>query len=77
MTDAALGIRDARGDWRPPYLLEAPAPLAWPPRPLGVLKWLFGFPGFLWPWNTMYLGIAALTWFFLTPPLASMRSFEV
>jgi len=77
MAETALGARDGRGDWRPPYLLEPPAPLAWPPRPLGVLKWVFGFPGLLWPWNTMYLAIAAATWFFLTPPLASMRNFEV
>ena len=25
----------------------------------------------------MYLAIAAATWFFLTPPLATMRNFEV
>ena len=77
MSDAALGTRDKRGDWRPPYILEVPAPLAWPPRPLAVLKWLFAFPGYMWPWNALYLGIALVTWFFLTPALASMQTFEL
>ena len=74
---AGLGTRDKRGDWRPPYLIEPPAPMAWPPKPLGVVKWLLGFPGYLWPWNAAFLGIAAVAWFFLTPPLAAMQSFEI
>ena len=69
MADTTLGTRDERGDWRPP--------LAWPPRLLATLKWLFGFPGYLWPWNTVYIGIALVTWFLLTPALASMQTFEV
>ena len=77
MADTTLGTRDERGDWRPPYVLETPAPLAWPPRLLATLKWLFGFPGYLWPWNTVYIGIALVTWFLLTPALASMQTFEV
>ncbi len=77
MADTTLGTRDKRGDWRPPYLIQLPAPLVWPPQPVGVLKWLFGFPGYLWPWNSLYLAIAMVTWFFLTPDLASMQRFEL
>jgi sterol desaturase/sphingolipid hydroxylase (fatty acid hydroxylase superfamily) len=77
MSDTALGRRDEWGDWRPPYLLKLPALFAWPPQPLGVLKWLFGFPGYLWPWNALYLATAAVTWFYLTPDLARMQTFEV
>ncbi|MEZ5669763.1 MAG: sterol desaturase family protein [Alphaproteobacteria bacterium] len=77
MTDATIGKRDKRGDWRPPYLLRLPALFAWPPQPLGVLKWLFGFPGYLWPWNALFLGVAMLSWFLLTPSLASMQTLEV
>ena len=54
MANTTLGTRDELGDWRPPYLLEAPAPLAWPPRPLALLKWVFGFPGYLWPWSVFF-----------------------
>lgn len=77
MSDAALLKRDKRGDWRPPYLLHMPPMFAWPPKPLAVLKWLFGFPGYLWPWNALYLGLAVLTWQFLTPALATMQTLEV
>ncbi len=77
MTDTTLGTRNAQGDWRPPHPLDVPAPLAWPPRPAAALKWFFGFPGYLWPWNAAYLGIALITWFFLTPALASMQTFEL
>lgn len=73
MTEAALVNRDKRGDWRPPYLVELPAPFAWPPQPVAVLKWLVSY---VWPWNSLYLAIALVTWFFLTPSLASMESFE-
>ena len=45
MADTILGTRDQHGDWRPPQILEVPAPLAWPPRPAAVLKWVFAFPG--------------------------------
>ena len=76
MSDATIGTRDERGDWRPTDPISMPAPFAWPPRPVGILKWLFGFPGYLWPWNSLYLAIALVTWFFLTPDLASMRTFE-
>ena len=74
MSETTLGTRDDRGNWRPPYLIETPAPFAWPPRPVASLKWLLGY---LWPWNSLYLGIAMATWFFLTPDLAGMRSFEL
>ena len=74
MTDAAFGKRDARGEWRPPYLVQSP-PLVCPPRPLAALKWLFQFNGYLWPLNSLVLAITLVTWFVLTPDLASMRSF--
>jgi sterol desaturase/sphingolipid hydroxylase (fatty acid hydroxylase superfamily) len=41
-----------------------------------VLKLLFGFPGYLWPWPALYLGIAVLTWRCWTPDLATMRTFS-
>jgi sterol desaturase/sphingolipid hydroxylase (fatty acid hydroxylase superfamily) len=64
------GSRNAKGEWRPadraPY-----APLfAWPPRPFTFLKWLFSYPGFLWPWNGLYLLITLGVWRFLQPPLS-------
>ncbi len=74
MSEAAVGQRDRRGYWKPAELLEPPPVYAWPPKPVGVAKWLFGFPGFLWPWNTLYAAIATLTWLFATPDMATMQT---
>jgi sterol desaturase/sphingolipid hydroxylase (fatty acid hydroxylase superfamily) len=74
--DAADEARDARGDWRPAEPIALPPTIAWPPRFGATLKWLFGFPGYLWPMNALWLAISLVTWFFLTPDLESMRTFE-
>lgn len=76
MTSASIAGRDRRGGWRPPHPHEFPPLYAWPPRPAAVFRWLFGFPGYLWPVNGTFLVIALVTWFFLTPDVAVVRSFE-
>ena len=68
--------RDERGNWSPDYLEELPAPMVWPPRLAGILKWFFGWPGYLWPWNSIFLGFALVAWFLFMPPLAEMQTFE-
>jgi len=76
MTDATADGRNARGEWRP----EAPVSLApinhWPMQPKAVTKWMFGYPGFLWPYNAFWLAISVVTWVWLTPELAAMKTFE-
>jgi sterol desaturase/sphingolipid hydroxylase (fatty acid hydroxylase superfamily) len=80
MSDAVLGAKKPRRrekvqDYKPEQV--APPPLfVWPWRPFAFARWFFGFPGYLWPWNTLYLAIATATWFWLTPSLASMRTIE-
>ena len=59
------GPRDARGQWQPAGPRPEPPLFAWPPRPLAVFKWLFGFPGYLWPWTSLYVLIALSTWLYL------------
>lgn len=76
MASADLGARDAHGEWKPTERIEFPPPFQWPIKPLAILKWLFGFPGYLWPLNAFWVGTAALTWFLLTPPLESMATFR-
>jgi sterol desaturase/sphingolipid hydroxylase (fatty acid hydroxylase superfamily) len=73
---AASGNRIRRAEWRPPEPLRPPPLFVWPPRPAAFLRWLFGYPGYLWPWNTAYAVIATATWLFLTPDFARMKSFE-
>jgi len=69
-----FGIRDEQGHWRPPYPVKYVPLFAWPIRPLAILKWLFGYPGFIWPINTFFMGLAFLTVYLLQPPLAAAAS---
>ena len=62
MTDAALNERDDRGNWRPAEPIALAPINAWPPRPVAVVKWLFGFPGYIWPYLLFWLGVTLITW---------------
>ena len=68
--------RDARGEWRP----DAPcghAPLFQWPVQFGLLgKWLFGYPGYLRPYNLFHVSLAALTWFVLQPSLETCATLK-
>ena len=75
MDETVYGSRDKRGDWRPSLPLSYPPVFVLPPQPLGFLKWLFGYDGYLWPWNALYALIAVLFWFWLTPAVATMQHF--
>ena len=77
MSEAAAGARESRGEWQPAER-PVPAPLwAWPPRPLETLKWIFGYPGYLFPWNAFFCLIAIATWFYTQPELSRMVEFRV
>ena len=67
---ADSGIRNAKGEWQPTYPVKYAPIFVWPPRPIDCLKWLLSYPGFLWPWNSVYLLITLVTWFFLQPSLS-------
>jgi sterol desaturase/sphingolipid hydroxylase (fatty acid hydroxylase superfamily) len=75
MSEASIQLRDAHGDWRPPKQLQAPPVFVWPPRPLAFLRWFFGSPGYLLPWNVAYAVVALASWAFLTPDMSRMRHF--
>jgi sterol desaturase/sphingolipid hydroxylase (fatty acid hydroxylase superfamily) len=63
-------VRNARGEWTPADSVKATPLFAWPPRPFQWLKWLLSYPGFLWPWNGLYLLVTIFVWNFLQPPVA-------
>ncbi len=50
------GTRDKRGDWQPDKPLRNAPLLIWPTRPLAILRWLFGWPGFFCP------GVSFIWW---------------
>jgi len=70
-------LRDEKGFWQPERGTAPPNPLfAWPPKPVEVFKWLFGIPGYLFPWNVTYMAIATLTWLYLQPALSRCIEFR-
>jgi sterol desaturase/sphingolipid hydroxylase (fatty acid hydroxylase superfamily) len=71
MDDLMIGTRNKRGDWAPNERLETAPLFVFPPRPLQFLKWL---PGYFLPWNLMFMAIAAVFWFYLTPEIATMKT---
>jgi sterol desaturase/sphingolipid hydroxylase (fatty acid hydroxylase superfamily) len=73
--DAAYGARNAKGDWSPNDPISYPDVFVWPPKPVGFAKWLFGYPGYLFPWNVFYAGVAIAVWFWATPSIDTMRDF--
>jgi len=77
MKEADFGKRDKLGYWKPFKRIEYPPLFTTPVKPVAIAKWLFGFPGYLLPWNLLYAAAALAVWFFFTPPIASMRSLSV
>lgn len=77
MTATELQTRNKSGESWPARRLQAPPVFVWPPRPIGFLRWLFGNPGYLLPWNIIYAVIAASTWLLLIPDLSRMHSLQV
>ena len=63
------GIRTAKGEWRPSYPVRYAPIFLWPPRLKDFAKWLLSYPGFLWPWNSVYLLITMVCWFYFQPDL--------
>ena len=77
MDDTKFGTHNKRGDYRPDKRFEYPPVFVWPAQPLKFLKWVFAFPGFLWPWNTVFLFITLIMWMYFTPPMEEMAELSV
>ena len=69
-------VREEIMNWSPAVPLKEPPLFVWPPRPIALVKWLFGYPGYFLPHNIFYMGLALLTWFYLTPDMATMKTFQ-
>ncbi|SDB45140.1 sterol desaturase family protein [Bauldia litoralis] len=77
MDEAKYGTRDRRGHWTPFDRLDYGPLFSWPTKPLAILKWMFGYPGYILPWNLLIALIAIAVWFLATPSLETMKTFEV
>jgi sterol desaturase/sphingolipid hydroxylase (fatty acid hydroxylase superfamily) len=75
MDDALYGQRDRRGHWKPFNLVQYPPVFVWPVQPLGIVRWLFGYPSYVLPWNAFYAAVAVGVWLYLTPAVATLQTF--
>jgi sterol desaturase/sphingolipid hydroxylase (fatty acid hydroxylase superfamily) len=77
MDETLIGTRTARGEFTPTRRASFGPLFDWPTRPLRIARWFAGVPGFLFPWNALYLGVAALVYALATPSSSTMRTFGI
>lgn len=70
-------VRELEDDWAPDVPIT-PAPLfVWPPRPVALFRYLFGYPGYFLPRNLLFMALAVATWVWLTPAMETMKTFQL
>ena len=77
MDDNKYGTRNKRGDWRPNDLIPVNPPFIVPFQPIKLLKFIFGWNGYIFPWQFIWAFIAVIFWLYLTPSLEKMQNFEI
>jgi len=77
MDDSKFGIRNKRGDWKPFEKVQIRPPYIIPPQPIKFFKFLFGWNGYVFPWQFLWAFITVICWLYLTPPLEQMKNFEI
>jgi sterol desaturase/sphingolipid hydroxylase (fatty acid hydroxylase superfamily) len=65
-----------RSGYRPDQPIQTAPLFKWPPQPRAIFKWLFGFPGYLWPWTAIFVSLAVVSWLSLTPEIDKAKSFS-
>jgi sterol desaturase/sphingolipid hydroxylase (fatty acid hydroxylase superfamily) len=73
--DESVYGKTERGQWAPDKPVTYGPLMASPWRITAVLKWVFGYPGFLMPWTVFYALLALAIWFWATPSLETMKTF--
>ncbi|MBV7330397.1 sterol desaturase family protein [Chloroflexi bacterium TSY] len=77
MDDTLFGTRNRRGDWQPFGSIAASPRYLIPPQPVKLLKWIFGWHGYIFPWPFLWTLITLACWFWLTPSFEQMRNLEI
>ena len=67
---------DKRGNWIPKEPIK-PVPLFNFSRPIEIFKWIFGWPGYLFPWLTIYLAMAIFSYLYFYPSLTETINFNL
>ena len=68
---------NSSGGWQPKQRLEFDPVFIWPPKPNQFIKWLLKFPGYIWPWNIFYIGIAFISYYFFQPEISRCITFKL
>lgn len=71
MDDLQFGTRDKRGNWSPNEPLHVGPLLDMPWSPIRVVKWL---PSYVFPWNALFMAVAAVFWVWLTPSRETLQT---
>ena len=71
MDEMKFGTKNKRGDFAPKDPLQTAPLFVFPPQPLNFLKWS---PSYFFPWNMLFMALAAIFWFYLTPPIETMKA---
>lgn len=68
------GIRDEKGHWKPDEPVRYAPLFTGPFRPVRLLKFLFGWGGYIFPRNILYVALAYLSLTYLQPPLEAFSA---
>ena len=68
------GYTDSRGEWRPENSVSYAPVFIFPPKVKQFFIWLINY---LFTWNLLYLGIVLISYFWLQPPLETMKTFKL
>ena len=77
ISENTFGKRDRRGHWKPFKKLGYAPLFVRPLQPMKLLEWIFGYPGYILPWNLAFFAISVLVWYLFTPPIETMKTFEL
>ena len=76
LNDENFGTRDKRGNWKPFGTIALNPPKSIFFNPIKLIKYFLQFPGIFFPWSFISGLITVATFFFLTPPLETMKTLE-
>ncbi len=77
MNETIPSGRAKRVDYAPDDPIAYAPLFVWPPRLRALARWLFGWPGYLWPYNALYLMVAVGVWYLATPSTATMSTWGI
>ena len=72
----ASGTKTPVWGWHPALPIPNVPVFVWPPRPWSLLKFYLG-SGFLWSQNIIFVGLAIISWYFLTPAIERCVEFKL